>query len=179
MIIVSGKSRLSLSNKLLSLCTLIATLALVVGCLMMDSWLWIGLAISGGILWLVGQRQGWGWVANVELLFFVFTVVLCTLSGVSEGLMLFVLVSAICAWDLDCFNHRLRKAASIIKKDELERNHLKRLLSVIFFGSLLSVPALVMDIHLKFGWILLLGVILLVGLIWLSNQATSKNQQGN
>jgi len=174
---ITRKAKLGLSDKVLFICTFVATLSLVIGCLIMGSWLWVTLVIFGGVFWLLGQRKGWAWVANLELLFFVFTATLCTLSGVSAGFMLFVLVSALCAWDLDCFNHRLKKAARVEKKDELERNHLKRLITVIVFGSIFCIPALILDIHLKFGWILLLGIILLLGLIWLIRQTTHESTE--
>jgi len=174
---ITRENKINLSQKVFFGCTLVATIALAIGCLIMGSWLWVLLVISCGIFWMFEQRKGWVWVASLELLFFVFASIVCTLSGVSTGLMLFVLVAILCAWDLDSFNHRLKEAASVEKKDQLERKHLKRLITVIVFGSIFCVPALSFEIHLQFGWIFLLGIILLLGIIWLIRQTNHEDEK--
>ena len=174
---ITRENKINLSQKVFFGCTLSASILLAIGCLIMGSWLWVLLVISCGIFWLFEQRKGWTWVASLELLFFVFASIVCTLSGVSAGLILIVLASILCAWDLDSFNHRLKGAASVEKKDQLERNHLKRLITVIVFGSIFCVPALFFEIHLQFGWILLLGIIVLLGIIWLISQMTHEDER--
>jgi len=167
--------KIPLAQKVLTLCTLAATLSLALGCFLRNSWLWAVLVIACGCFWLFVQRRGWVWVSSLELAIFVFTAAFLTLSGVSSGLMVFVLVSALCAWDLDCFYDRLKKPGHVVKKNALEKNHFKRLIAVVSFGLILCIPALTFNIHLGFKWILGLGIIMLAGLIWLINRATHLN----
>ena len=80
------------------------------------------------------------------------------------GWMLFGLVATLVAWDLDHFRQRLQQAGQIEGEVELRRAHLQRLLAVVVLGGLAGVVALTFQVRLNLGWIILLGVVAIVGL---------------
>jgi hypothetical protein len=128
--------------------------------------LWGGavLALAIGLLWLVGQRYGKGWVASVALIVF------AGMAGVGlqlrwgTGWALFGMVAALSAWDLGHFAQRLRFAGQVEDVCGLERQHLRRLLIVDGLGLLFASIALVIRVELGFGLALALGLLAVVGL---------------
>jgi hypothetical protein len=112
-----------------------------------------------GLLWLLGQRAGWSWLASAMLVLFVGAAAVGTWLGVGAGWTLPGVVAALSAWDLDHFARRLGGAGRVEGARELERRHLRQLLIVDGAGLLLGAVAL--GIELKYG----LGVALLLGLL--------------
>ena len=74
------------------------------------------------------------------------------------------LVSALAAWDLEQFFHRM---APFPKNDTfliLEKNHFRRLMSVLVPGTILALLVPRLTLELTFSWALILGLLLIYGL---------------
>jgi hypothetical protein len=138
---------------------LVATFALALGHGLGGLGAGAALVAALGLLWLLGQRAGWGWVASAMLALFVGAAAVGTWLGVGAGWTLPGVVAALSAWDLDHFARRLGGAGRVVGARDMERHHLRRLLIVDGAGLLLAAVAL--GIKLKFG----LGVALLLGLL--------------
>lgn len=140
----------------------VSTLALAYG---LHGW-WIAalVILIVGALWLLAQRLGWSWVAHVALVLFVSAAAFGLGQDLPTGWMLFGLVAALSAWDLDHFAHRLDGAERVQRARLLGRRHLRRLLIVDGLGLLLGGAALTIQVQLDFGLILLLGLLALLGL---------------
>jgi hypothetical protein len=137
----------------------LATFALALGYGLGGLWAGAALIAALGLIWLLGQRAGWGWVASAMLVLFVGAAAVGTWLGVGAGWTLLGVVAALSAWDLDHFARRLKGAGRVVGARELGRRHLRQLLIVDGVGLLLGAVAL--GIKLKYG----LGVALLLGLL--------------
>ena len=153
-----------MAAKLLPVSIGLAACALALG--YATSRLWTGaLFIAAlGVLWLLGRRYGWGWVASVALVFFVGAAVVGLWLNLGAGWMLLGVVAALCAWDLDHFAQRLMSVGRVERERELERAHLQRLLIVSGLGFLLAAVALGINVKLNFGAVFLLALLAVLGL---------------
>ena len=69
------------------------------------------------------------------------------------------------AWDLTHFRCRLAQVEQVIEtKVKLEHDHLQRPLPVLGAGGLGGSAALLIRFELSFGWMVGLGLLLLIGL---------------
>ena len=130
------------------------------------SGLWVGaLPVAAvGLLWLLGQRRGWGWVASVALALLVGAAAAGLWLGLGVGWMLVGVVAALSAWDLGHFARRMAAVKRVAGARDLERRHLRRLLIVDGLGLLLAVVAHEIEVGFGFGVAFLLGLLAVVGL---------------
>ena len=152
--------------KLLFSSTILATVALALGYGLVGLWTGAIFVTALGFLWLIGQRRGWGWMASVMLMLFVSAASIGLRLNAQDGWMLFGVVAALSAWDLDHFAQRLSGVGQdrVEETRELERRHLERLLIVDGLGLLFGVVALGIEVDLGFGTVLLLGLLAILGL---------------
>lgn len=142
----------------------LATLGLALGYALHAHWLWAGLAIGLGLGWLVGQGWGWYWPAPVGFTLLIGLAAWGVWQGLSPGWFLFSTVAALVAWDLANFAQRQQQAAPEARAAGLAGLHLRRLLPVAGLGWLLGYLALNLHFNLSFGWALLLGLLVILGL---------------
>ena len=121
-------------------------------------------AVVPGGLWAVGQWRRLVWVAPVGFVSTAGISAAGLLLGVGVGWMLVAVVAALSAWDLDAFARRLRNAARVANRDDLEGQHLLRLLVVDGLGLALAAAALGVRLRLGFGLVVLLGILVILGL---------------
>jgi hypothetical protein len=119
---------------------------------------------ASGLLWLLGRRRDWDWMASVVLIFLVGAAAGGLWLDLGAGWMLIGVVAALSAWDLDHFARRLRAVGRVEGARDLERRHLLRLLIVDGLGLLLAAVALKIKVGLSFGAAFLLGLLAVVGL---------------
>ncbi len=153
-----------MTAKLALITTALAAGALALGYGLSGLWTWMLLVLALGLLWLLGQRRGWGWMASAVLVLFVIAAASGLWFGLVAGWMLSGVVAALSAWDLDHFALRLRSVERVEGAHELERRHLRRLLIADGLGLLLAALALRVEIELSFGVALLLGLFAVLGL---------------
>ena len=117
-----------------------------------------------GVAWLAGQIRDWPWIAPLGLVVSTVAAAAGLLLGLGAGWMLAGLVAALAAWDLHHFSHTLEGVPRVEGARSLERRHLQRLLIAVGLGALLAVVALGVDVTLSFGFVLLLGLVAILGL---------------
>lgn len=84
------------------------------------------------------------------------------LNSVSSVAMFAAALSALAYWDLEAFQHRLRRVKPDEATQALQQAHLKRLLGVLGVSLALSLVGLAVQIRLSIGWGILLGLAALV-----------------
>lgn len=139
-----------------------ATLALGYG--LGGVWIGVGPVLAVGVLWLIGRRLGWGWVASLGLALWTVAAAVGLWVGLGAGWMLVGVVAALSAWDLDHFIRRLRETGRVERAGAMERTHLGRLLAVDVAGLALGALALGVRIRLGFGIALVLALVAVWGL---------------
>jgi hypothetical protein len=93
---------------------------------------------------------------------------------VAAGWLMGGILFALAAWDLDAFQRRLRYATRIEEEDHFTRIHLRRLLTALVIGLGLSTAVLFIQFELRFGW----GVLLVLLLILAFHQIISSLRKG-
>ncbi len=153
-------------TKLVYLSISVAGFALVFGFALRGGPGWAGASACGviGALWVLGYRQGWKPVCSVGLGLYVAAAALGTWFGAGPGWMLAGVLAALAAWDLGLFAQRLRSVDRILGQEDMQRRHLLRLLLAEGAGLLLAVAALLLRLQLRFLWLIVLGIVALVGL---------------
>ncbi len=147
-------------KNLVSICIGLAVIGLVLGYNLSALWLWLAL----GLWSLAGQRSRWGWPASVSLVAFIGAAAYGIWQGGPAGWLLFSVVAALAAWDLDHFARRLQQTGQQEMALELQQAHLKRLALVAGLGLLLGGLALSLRIELNLGWACFLGLLTIIGL---------------
>jgi hypothetical protein len=80
---------------------------------------------------------------------------------VATGLLLTGMLATIAAWDLSRFYHRLQQVPRLEQAAQLIQTHLNQLLAALLGGLLISLAALFIRYELRFGW----GVLLILLLV--------------
>jgi hypothetical protein len=120
-----------------------------------------------GSLWLLSLWRRWMWIASPGLFAFVIAAGIGIWIGLSPILMACSVLGSLLAWDLDDFSRRLRGAAPDDDLRKLENKHLMRLASLGAIGLVLILAALVMHLRFSFGWVFLLTIAAVAGMMQL------------
>jgi hypothetical protein len=122
-----------------------------------------------GLLWLISQWRRWYWVASFGLFAFVGAAGIGVWFSLSPILMAFSVLGSLSAWDLADFSRRLGRAAPEDDLRPLQKKHLLRLASLGAIGMALILAALFLNLRISFGWVFLLTLAALLGLMQLVN----------
>ena len=140
----------------------LSTLALVVGYVSSDIWIGAGLLATLGVLWGFGCLHNWRWIANLAMAGIAIAAAIGIELGVNSGLVLVSILSALAAWDLNAFNHRLQGMREDEKTLALEKSHLNRLSWVIGLGLLLAGAGLTLNWNAGFGIVFILSLLVAI-----------------
>lgn len=121
-------------------------------------------ALAVGFLWLLSTRRDRAGMASWGLVSLVGAAAFGLWLGLEAGWMVFGVVAALSAWDLDHFARRLGQAGQVEKMRRLEAVHLRRLAVVDGVALLTATVALGIRVELGFGMALLLGGLAILGL---------------
>jgi hypothetical protein len=166
--------------RIMTISTLVATAAMALGYGLNEQFLGVLLFIALGLLWLVGQRYAVQAFAGLGLLGFTTGALLGALYGIANGWLLVGIAAALVTWDLhhfilhmrvaepeDADNAEANRAFANFRNENmraLERAHLQRLALVTAAGLLLGGLALTIRLTLRFGVVLVLGLVAIFGL---------------
>jgi hypothetical protein len=133
------------------------------------------ICILAGCAWIVAFQRRWQWAGNLILI----GAFLITASGVvlqfNPYLLAFSFLAALNGWDLIHFSIRVAAADRVNDLTGTQNVHLRKLLEVDIFSSLLMVLALTVQLRLPFGWILLLGMATVIVLTRLIKAIQNQN----
>jgi len=155
---------MSVTSVLARISVIVAMAALALGYGLGDVWIGVGPVLAVGVLWLIGLRPGWGWIASPGLVLWTAAAAVGLWAGLGAGWMLVGVVAALSAWDLDHFTRRLGAAGRVEQAVAMERAHLVRLLAVDAVGLALGGLALTVHVRLGFGIALILALVAVWGL---------------
>ena len=136
----------------------------------------IGVAVFVGIFWVISAWRYWR-VGSILSLFFI-VLGISVVATQNENVRVSLLISTVAtliAWDLSAFDRLLSANKQIISENELIRNHLTRLVSVLILSSVLPLFSFALHFDLQFWQAFLLGVILLAGLSQVFTQLKRSN----
>jgi hypothetical protein len=101
-------------------------------------WVWSPVFILvGGVWWLAVRRDLEG-LSTVLFLGFLIAAVFGCLIQLSMALLILSLVAALAAWDLDYFNRRLELVSDVEVAQEMEKQHLRRVMFLTGPGLILT-----------------------------------------
>jgi hypothetical protein len=123
-----------------------------------------------GALWFLSQWRHWTWAASLGLFVFISAAGVGIWIGLSPILMAIGVLGSLSAWDLADFSRRLGSAAPGDDLRKLEKKHLIRLASLAVVGLALILAALVLHTQISFGWVFLLTVAAVLGMVQLVNR---------
>jgi len=141
-----------------------ATGALALGYALNGTWPGAVLILFGGLAAGIAQPRSRVWSASAGLFLVTAAAAYGVWSGAAAMLMLAGIVAALAAWDLAYFERRIRHARRAADRRALIRSHVWRLSIALGAGFVLGWFSLGARIELDFGWLLLLGLIALLGL---------------
>ncbi len=118
-----------------------------------------------GLLWIFSERRRWTWVAPAGLSVFVIAAGAGVWVGLPPILMGVSVLGSLMAWDLADFSCRLKGAAPEDDLRNLEKTHLVRLTGLASAGLILILAALLIHLRISFGWMALLVLAAILGLI--------------
>jgi hypothetical protein len=153
-----------MTRKVLPASIILATALLAAGFGLYDTWNRAFLVLAAGVLWLLGQRLGWRWVASTVLSFFALMAILGIWLAVPDDWMLLGWVAALSAWDLEHFARGMVDAGYVENAPDLEQGHLRRLLIVDGLAVLLGELALRIKVEIGFGTVFVLALLAVFGL---------------
>ena len=133
----------------------VLSLSLAVGHFLAGHPVWVFVAIFLGIFWAF---------AHLSFLLFCITIVMGTFFDVAIIWLIMGVVSALVAWDISYWTTRKNRVGRIDREDIMVKQHLRRLGGVLVIGLGFSLLALNLHLTLTFGWILILGFVMILAL---------------
>jgi len=159
-----------LRQQVLAVVLMLAILSVSLAYLLGGQWEWCLVLLAVGCLEWFACYHHWGWMGTLALCFYVFVTGLGVLMGRSPVLMLVGIIAALAAWDLDRFD-RLIGPLNTGAVQQIERQHLRRLLVVGGAGLVLGLAAVLLRVKFAFGWAALLGIISVLALGFVARYA--------
>jgi hypothetical protein len=156
-----------------TICILVSITPLIAGYIQFNL---LGVAIGCiaiGMLWLLSEWRGWAWMAPAGLFVFGSAAGAGVLLGLSPFLMALSVLGSLSAWDLAGFSRRLRSAAAEDRLQSLKKKHLVRLASLGVISLALMMGALLIHLKISFGWMFILALVVILGLMQMVNRYRS------
>lgn len=161
---IEEKDRTALSGAIFMISTLAAVGIPALGLASRGSWIWVSLLVLCGFLLIAGQKYHIKWTGTLGMAWIMVAVTRCAFLKFSPGWLLLSVVAALSLWNLGAFMDRIRRVHRVEKAVDLERRHLKRLMVTSGLGLVLGWITLKVSLNIRFGWMLLLGIALTIGL---------------
>jgi hypothetical protein len=119
-------------------------------------WVAVAAALAIGVVWVVAQRRQ-ARLGGFALAGLVLLSAAQMVFGGNHPLLIAATVIALCAYDLDALAARLR-SFDIVGRDAIVRAHLLRLAAVAGTGLALGEAAVLLDLNLGFGWLVIVAL---------------------
>ncbi|MFC1892015.1 hypothetical protein ACFLZT_06445 [Thermodesulfobacteriota bacterium] len=128
----------------------------------LEMWRWVILISAVGLVWLAGQYYQWRWAGYIGMIFFMVMSARGFLLEIPSLWLLLCTVLALTAWDMNMFLARINFAGLAVKRSYLEKSHFKKLAVTACTGFILGALTLTLDLTIGFGWLILLGIVLIL-----------------
>jgi hypothetical protein len=142
------------------------TAVLLMGAAFAAATLWIGVLLSlfVGAIWLAGLGYGRSRLMGLSLAGLVTTAAVGAVLDVSPTLLVTSIALALFAWTMGDVAEQLTAVPEMRDEAAVIKKHVQWAGGVIGLGWLLGVVALNLQLGLAFGWVLLLGIIVIIAL---------------
>jgi hypothetical protein len=150
-----------------TICILAGMLPLAAGYFFSDLPLVAVVCLIFGLIWLLSQWVRLDWAATLGMLVFACLAGLGVWIGLSPILLSISFLGSMLAWDLSDFSRRLRRATPGDDLGTLEKQHLLRLGALGGLSLVLMLAALLVHLQLSFGWLFLIALVAILGLLQL------------
>ncbi len=157
--------------------TIAAALAMIAAYALSALWVGSVIILALGLIWLVGQQRQVKWLVDLGLIAFIVMAAFGVWRGVGAGWMLFSTVVALAAWDLAHFARRLGQVDQVVAEARLRQAHLWQLLMTLGLGFVLGGVALSIQLKMELGWLIGLGLLVVVGLSRVLGLINKQNNQ--
>jgi hypothetical protein len=150
------------SKIILYLAIAAASLSLIFGLALNHEFERILLPVALGVLWIIALYKKWVWgptICALGLLLYA-----SILRSIGDIWLFICLLTSLIAWDLSHFLFEIPVSEFVHQGDALEWSHLKRLGAVAGLSIVFLLISRRLDLNLRFGWVLVLGLILIFGL---------------
>lgn len=145
-------------------CLALATALLTLRYLLAGAWLWALLSGLLGVFWWIEYRAQHPGLAHGLCIGMLALALVGLQRGFEAFWALIVLECLLGAWDLQHFTVRLQFAHTSRQRWQLEERHLQRLAGVLLLGFGCAGLALLMQVRLNFGLLLVLIAVAMVSL---------------
>lgn len=128
--------------------------------------LWIGvlLLLFIGAVWLAGMGYGRSRLISLSLAGLIATSAVGTVLDVSPTILITGIALALFAWTMENVAEQFTAVSQVRDEKEVIKKHVQWAGGIIGLGWLLGVAALNLQLGLTFGWVLLLGIVVVIAL---------------
>jgi hypothetical protein len=147
-------------------CLITAVLLISAAFILANYWVGLPLVIVIGGIWLVGVWHSRSWLTTLGLVGMVMVTAVGAVLGLSPILLLTGVALAVFAWSMGNVARLLNAVSDVRDESSLIKTHVQWTGGVIGLGWLLGLIALNGQFSLKFGWVMGLGVVIVLALSW-------------
>jgi len=152
---------------IVSLC--VATVAFSIGFLLKDLWYISILTILLAGLWMLAVIRSWSWVPTVIFICHTLIATAGFFWLLDAAWLIIGFLCALFSWDLYSLEVRYKAAGEISPKSKITIQHFRRLTLAGGLGILLVIITYVIQLEIKFGWLIGLGLVVAIGLSFVIN----------
>jgi len=152
-----------MARRLFFVAVVLGAVALMIGGGLVARWWILPLAVLSAVAWIMGRRRR-DRMTTIGLVVMVGTIVAGIWLGIGRVWAWLATLSALTAFELDRFLWQVEEAGEVWGKKGLEMGFLRRLLLVDLVGAAAAAVGLWVRIELRFGWILLAGILAILAL---------------
>ena len=143
---------------------IVLALSLTAGLFLSGSAVWAIIALLLAAFWTFAHFRDWVWANSFSFLLLFIVIVLGTYVDVENIWLIIAIFSALVAWDISYWISRRNRVQRVDHEDIMLNQHLRRLGGVLVIGLGLSLVALNLRLTLTFGWMLILGFVMILAL---------------
>ena len=143
---------------------ILATIFFGIGYGRQEIWYMLAIVCAIILLWIVAGVRNWFWVTTVAFILHTIVAAAGFFLSVESFWLILGLMFALFAWDLASLTQRLSCAGHIESHNKFFALHFRRLVVTGGLGVILAVLALNFNLQFSFGWLVLLGLLSVLGI---------------
>ena len=143
---------------------ILATFFFGIGYGRQEIWYMLAIVCAIILLWIVSGIRNWFWVTTIAFILHTIVAAAGFFLSVESFWLILGLMFALFAWDLASLTQRLTYAGSVQNQKTFLVLHFRRLVVTGGLGVILAVLALNFNLQFSFGWLVLLGLLVVLGM---------------
>ncbi|MEA3441339.1 MAG: hypothetical protein U9R58_13765 [Chloroflexota bacterium] len=143
---------------------IVATVFFGIGYGCQEIWYMLTIVCAIILLWIVAGVRNWFWVTTIAFILHTIIAAAGFFLSVESFWLILGLMFALFAWDLTSLTQRLSCARRVESQNKFFALHIRRLVVTGGLGVILAVLALNFNLQFSFGWLVLLGLLSVLGI---------------